>query len=1100
MLEPRLVLALQLDIGISAIAESGGIAVATISRTGSLSSPLTVALSSSDVTEATVPTSVLLGVNQASTNFNVTAVNDSLADDTQTVTITASASGFADATDTIDVLNDDLVTSRAGAASDTVNVLPGLQAGETDITAGPATPPSIGDPTYFSFANQTTYQTAGANVQAQSSDFFAVDITKTYALNGFAKSGDEFGERFDPTNEQSFGLSAYDADLLPILPQNVLRFDNAVDTTLAAPLHPGDTLIHLASAAGWSNAAGTASGTRGLAWYGYQASAGTTYADYTYTRNVAMGAASGLWLPGSISGNTITLAQPWSGPALVAGTPVRDTGVGLDASNFVLNSEAISGDFTWNQYAGVFGGGVLTNGVDSNLKFRPGTAYVKPTIVSNQQGTTNNFISWRDVSLTEVPSHTTLADVMQQVVDLSVVTSGDQRYALPISSSQWSADLVRIDANQQYTITGRAVNVSDTNERPLDFASLDVDRKFIYPIHVTKYANAIDTAMAAALSPGDTSVLIQNASGWSNDVGEPADTRSLAWYGYTDSTGHTYADYTYTRNVAYDFDNGLWAPGGITYDVSAGAYRILLRNPWSGPTIPAGSAIRNAASGNTFNLPAVALNADTLGKRVEYSANIGGGTWQGGVRDENLFRPGTAFIEPLYSGTIGDLVIGPAEDNIYGGPTDPTRLVVEPSAGRIPIDLNVLGKGAFGGAASVVVDSVALPQYGTATILAGAGPGGRAVIHYSVPASFVGTDIVMYTLRNTATNETQTSSVTINFLNGNVTLSGVGKLFDNSYDVLTGQPLMADGVAQFGVLTFDGAASSARLVSGPAHGTLSFNDDGTFTYTSTVGFVGTDTFRYEADLAGQSASGVASINVFGTSESLALNRLRDVGLAVLNYNSSVKRFPVGTTTAANFDANGNPYLSWRVYILPYLGYSDLFNEFHLDEPWDSPNNLPLASQMPDIFRSVGDPATSTATRIHIISGEGAPYYWRRSTGLLIGPRSSDFSDGASNTLLAVETGADRAIVWTRPDPVTFDAGNPLASLGTIVSNYFNAVMADGSTISLPTSIDPATLTSLVTVSGGEVMDAATIRREYAQANGGDAAVQSYGAESRRYEY
>ena len=123
----------------------------------------------------------------------------------------------------------------------------------------------------------------------QSDDFFPVDATKTYALSGWARSGDEFGLRFQPANQQSFGIVAYDVDLLPISPQHVLRFPGATDTTLAAMLNPGDAAIVLTNATGWSNAEGTSALTRGVAWYGYMDSTGTTYSDYTYTRNVALG-------------------------------------------------------------------------------------------------------------------------------------------------------------------------------------------------------------------------------------------------------------------------------------------------------------------------------------------------------------------------------------------------------------------------------------------------------------------------------------------------------------------------------------------------------------------------------------------------------------------------------------------------------------------------------------------------------------------------------------------------------------------------------------------------------------------------------------------
>ena len=68
---------------------------ATVTRGNTdISAALTVTLSSSDTTEATVPATVTIPANQASATFTVTGVNDTLLDGTQTATITATAAGY----------------------------------------------------------------------------------------------------------------------------------------------------------------------------------------------------------------------------------------------------------------------------------------------------------------------------------------------------------------------------------------------------------------------------------------------------------------------------------------------------------------------------------------------------------------------------------------------------------------------------------------------------------------------------------------------------------------------------------------------------------------------------------------------------------------------------------------------------------------------------------------------------------------------------------------------------------------------------------------------------------------------------------------------
>ncbi|MCQ4240269.1 Ig-like domain-containing protein [Stutzerimonas stutzeri] len=58
----------------------------------------------------------------------------------------------------------------------------------------------------------------------------------------------------------------------------------------------------------------------------------------------------------------------------------------------------------------------------------------------------------------------------------------------------------------------------------------------------------------------------------------------------------------------------------------------------------------------------------------------------------------------------------------------------------------------------------------------------------------------------------------------------------------------------------DGNALSASLVAGPAHGTLTFSDNGTFTYTPSANYYGTDSFTYRAH-DGLASSNVATVTL-----------------------------------------------------------------------------------------------------------------------------------------------------------------------------------------------------------------------------------------------
>jgi len=92
----------------STISESGGTATGTVTRSNTdTTSAVSVILVSSDETEATVPASVVIPAGQAAATFNVTARGDAVVDGTQTVTISALATGYQEVAATVDVTDDD---------------------------------------------------------------------------------------------------------------------------------------------------------------------------------------------------------------------------------------------------------------------------------------------------------------------------------------------------------------------------------------------------------------------------------------------------------------------------------------------------------------------------------------------------------------------------------------------------------------------------------------------------------------------------------------------------------------------------------------------------------------------------------------------------------------------------------------------------------------------------------------------------------------------------------------------------------------------------------------------------------------------------------
>ena len=98
------------SIAADSISETDGPAAttATVRRNTDPATPLTVGLMSSDTAEATVMSSVTIGAGQmSSAPFDINAIDELIIDGTKVVTITASAFGFVDGTDTVDVTDNE---------------------------------------------------------------------------------------------------------------------------------------------------------------------------------------------------------------------------------------------------------------------------------------------------------------------------------------------------------------------------------------------------------------------------------------------------------------------------------------------------------------------------------------------------------------------------------------------------------------------------------------------------------------------------------------------------------------------------------------------------------------------------------------------------------------------------------------------------------------------------------------------------------------------------------------------------------------------------------------------------------------------------------
>ena len=209
------------------------------------------------------------------------------------------------------------------------------------------------------------------------------------------------------------------------------------------------------------------------------------------------------------------------------------------------------------------------------------------------------------------------------------------------------------------------------------------------------------------------------------------------------------------------------------------------------------------------------------------------------------YTPGVNFTGTdtfTYRASDGELLSDVVTVTIDVGEGNDTPAAVEDSYSvAVNGDLNVL-------AADGVLANDTDPDGDTlvAVLIAGASHGdltlkSTGAILYTPGADYHGTDTFSY-----AASDGVLSSETVVV---RIDVNTPADAADDAYDVDENVALVIDAAA--GVLAndtdTDGDALAPSVVTGPEHGTLELNADGSFTYTPEADFTGTDTFTYAAE-------------------------------------------------------------------------------------------------------------------------------------------------------------------------------------------------------------------------------------------------------------
>lgn len=251
------------------------------------------------------------------------------------------------------------------------------------------------------------------------------------------------------------------------------------------------------------------------------------------------------------------------------------------------------------------------------------------------------------------------------------------------------------------------------------------------------------------------------------------------------------------------------------------------------------------------------------------------------------------------------------------------------------------------------------------------------------------------------------------------------------------------------------------------------------------------------------------------------NNLKQIGLALHNYESTFSVFPPGGIEDSNANSSGIGASGFTL-ILPYLDQANSYNLYNFNQHYATAYNKGVLNQRvpsylcPSMVLNREVPHTAcneTGAPSSYLLSEGTTAYQYPARGIfpLVSPvlfgfpnrctRFGDITDGTSNTMAAGETTYNfKNYLWTsspmscpalagtqRWGTARWGVGYPNTSLGNTASvmNNFTAssptgyssqhvggihvLLADGAVRFVSQSIDYSTYTALATKSGGEVI-------------------------------
>lgn len=184
------------------------------------------------------------------------------------------------------------------------------------------------------------------------------------------------------------------------------------------------------------------------------------------------------------------------------------------------------------------------------------------------------------------------------------------------------------------------------------------------------------------------------------------------------------------------------------------------------------------------------------------------------------------------------------------------------------------------------------------------------------------------------------------------------------------------------------------------------------------------------------------------------DHLKVIGQALRSYAQVHGTYP----PAAFLNAKGKETVSWRVLILPYLGQKALYDRFDLTKPWNSPTNLCILSEMPQVYRKSSDAVSTTETGFAGVQGSGSLF--QNACSQLNGGRKISGITG-SEAVAAGAVGANVHLPWSAPGDIDISKVTQLGSPDSFAgegAGFTPFVFLDGTVHLIPNKTRAASMT------------------------------------------